>query len=92
MQRFCGNIYHQIAQRHWNQRPEAACSYQGCIGGGREKQPVALDEEARPLLGSEIASQDDTEGVVFGMPGFTVESSRGVVGSLTKRQGRRVPT
>lgn len=34
----------------------------------REKQPVALDEEARPLLGPE----DDTEGGVPGTPDFTV--------------------
>ncbi len=29
-----------------------------------EKQPVALDEEARPLLGLEVAGREDTEGGV----------------------------
>lgn len=68
MQKFCGNVYRQIAQRPESQRAEPALCHQSCVGGSREKQPVALDEEARPLLGPE----DDTEGGVPRTPDFTV--------------------
>lgn len=53
--RFRGKIYHQTAWRLGNQGPESALSHQSYVGGSRDKQPVAMDEEARPLLGPKVA-------------------------------------
>lgn len=58
----------------------------------REKKPMVLEEDARPLLGPKVAGQDDTEGGVLEMPEFTPKPSRDVMGSSTGHQGGRVPT
>lgn len=51
------------------------------------KQSVVACEEARPLLGPEVAGRGDTEGGEF-----TAEPSRDVASSSMKHQGRRVST
>ncbi|KAK0134234.1 putative histone-lysine N-methyltransferase PRDM6 [Merluccius polli] len=69
------------------ERPEPVLSHQSC-GGSRAKQPVAVDEEARSLLGPEVAGQDDTEGGVSGTPEVTVEpSSSGVINETSRNEG-----
>lgn len=58
--------------------------HQRNITGGRTEQPVALAEEERPHLVSQIADQTDAEGGGSGMPECTTEPTGDVVGSISE--------
>ena len=57
-----------VCSEMWESEARACTQPSNCLRGSREEQPAALDEEARPLLGSEVADQDDTKRGVSGTP------------------------